>query len=321
MSLPQPKTPPQSSTSQPKRMSLTAVVKGKLEQPVRVLLYGVEGIGKSTFAAGAPAPIFLGPEDGTAQLDVTRFPAPESWVDVMEAVRVLTVEEHGYQTLVLDTLDWAEPLLWDFICKRDKHASIEDYGYGKGWNAAVDEWRVFVAALERLRKAKRMHLILLAHSWIKAFKDPESEGWDRHELKLNAKAGGLLKEWVDAVLFANYETVAHKDSKTKRVRGISTGARFIYTQHRAAYDAKNRYSLPDELPLNWDDFEAAVKTGQPADPALLTAEVERKAKVLGGKHEQHAKESLKSIKGDAARLAKLNDWLNFELTKREQTDA
>lgn len=304
--------------AKPSRMTLSSVVKGKQQQPLRVVLYGVEGIGKSTFGANAPAPIFLGSEDGTSQLDVTRFPQPETWQEVLDAIRVLEVDQHEYQTLVIDTLDWAEPLLWSHICKRDNQKTIEDYGYGKGYVAALDEWRVFLAALERVRRARSMHLVLVAHSWIKPFKNPEGEDFDRYEMKLHNKAAGLIKEWSDAVLFANFETMAHKDSKTKRVRGVSTGARLVYTERTAAYDAKNRYDLPSSMPLDWAEFFTSVQSHKPADPKALIEEIERKAKQLGGALETAVLTGITRAAGDASKLAQLNSYANAKLAEREQ---
>ncbi|MGH8523791.1 MAG: ATP-binding protein, partial [Gammaproteobacteria bacterium] len=233
-------------------------MKGKQAQPLRIVLHGTEGVGKTTFAASAPSPIFIGAEDGTSQLDVVRFQSPETWQEILDAVRELETAKHEYKTLVLDTVDWAEPMLWEHICKRDGFANVEAYGYGKGYQAALDEWRVFLGALERMRKARGMHIILVAHSWIKPFKNPEGEDFDRYELKLNPKASGKIKEWADAVLFANHETFATEDKKTKRIKGVSTGARLLYTQRTAAFDAKNRHSLPESLPLSWEEFEQAI---------------------------------------------------------------
>lgn len=321
MAIPQTQQKPQQAPAAPSRMTLRNLVVGRQTRPLRVLMMGVEGIGKSTFGADAPAPIFLGAEDGTAHLDVTRFPMPTTWAEVLDAVRTLTDEEHSFRTLVVDTLDWAEPLLWAHICKRDSQPNIEAYGYGKGYQAAIDEWRSFLAALERLRERRGLHVVLLAHSWIKSFKNPEGDDYDRWELKLHAKAGGLLKEWCDAVLFANYETFAEKDAKTKRVKGISTGARLIYTNRTAAYDAKNRFSLPESLPLNWEDFFAAVQAHQPADPAVLEKAIVEKAKKLGGDIEKFSAEWLAKHAGDAAELAKLNDRLNAKLAERQQEAA
>lgn len=306
-----------STPTPPPKMTLQSVIRGKLQQPTRSVLYGPEGVGKSTFGAGAPSPIFLGAEDGTGQLDVARFPQPDSFEDALEALRTLVRETHDFQTLVVDTVDWLEPLIWRHICARDKQANIEDYGYGKGYVVALDEWRRFLAGLEAVRRAKRMHLVLIAHAWIKPFKNPAGDDFDRYELKVHAKAGGLLKEWADSVLFANYETFAKKDEKTKRVKGISTGARLLYTQRTAAYDAKNRYSLPEELPLSWADYFAAVQAGQVAPPEQLRAEIQRKAAQLGGELQKSILETLAKAGDDAAQLALINDRVNARIHQAE----
>lgn len=256
---------------EPSRMTFGAVKRGVIhDNPKRVLLYGPEGIGKSTFAAGAPAAISICPEDGTAQLDIDRFPEPHSWDDVMEAVRACTHDDHDRRTLVIDTLDWIEPFVWRHICTRDGKASVEDYGYGKGYTAALDEWRRLLTALDGLRKRRSMSVILLAHAHVKAYKNPEGEDYDRFGLKLNEKAGGLFKEWADAVLFANYETfVKTKENKTKAFGG---GARIVHTERRAAWDAKNRYGLPETLPLSWVDFADACD-GERLRVAAVKAEI------------------------------------------------
>lgn len=298
----------------PNRMTLASVARGKIQAAPRVLCYGPEGIGKSTLGAGAPGAIFLGAEDGTGQLDVARFPRPENWDDILGAIAVLEREPHDYKTLVIDTLDWVEPIIWAHVCERDKEKTIESYGYGRGYQVAIDEWRKLLAALERLRSSRKMTVVLLAHSQIRTFKNPEGEDFDRYELKLHAKAGGLCKEWVDAVLFANFETFAQKNEKTKRVKGISTGARLLYTARSAAYDAKNRYSLPDAMPLSWDDFAAGVAAGQVATPEALRAEAERKIGELGeSPAAEKARGALERAGDDASKLAQLNNWLNTKI--------
>lgn len=298
----------------PSRVSLAKVVTGRLEQPIRVLLYSVEGCGKSTFASNAPSPVFVGAEDGTAHLDVHRLGPPDmTWQDIKDCVHVLRAEPHDYRSFVLDTADWAEPLLWRYICERDGVSSIEEYGFGKGYAAALDEWRVFLASLDVLRAQRKMHIVLLAHSWIRPFKNPEGEDFDRYELKLNQKASGLLKEWSDCVLFANYETHAVKDTKTKRVRGVDTGARMMYTQRRAAYDAKNRYDLPEAMPLSWPDFEAAVRAHRPADPAELKKAIAEKKVGLDAATLRTADDLIARAGDDAVKLSQLNDWINGKL--------
>lgn len=305
-----------STPTPPSRMTLANVKRGRVQASWRVLVYGVEGVGKTTLAAATPTPIFLGAEDGSGHLDVPRFPAPTSWADVKSAVEVLLVEKHDFRTLVLDTVDWAEPLLWDFICARDSKKSIEDYGYGKGYQAAIDEWRVFLTQLEKLRGVG-VNVMLLGHSQLKLFKNPEGDDFDRYELKLNAKAGGLIKEWCDAVLFANHETFAKRDEKTKRVKGISTGARWLYTTRTAAYDAKNRFGFPDMLPLSWPDVEAAM-AGPVADVGPLLEECRRKGAELGQLERIEA--AIGRAAGDTEKLAQLNTWLNAQLAlKAEQS--
>ena len=315
---PQPVSRPQPAQqpAAPPRMTLASIRRGRIDSPTRTLLYGVEGSGKSTFGASAPTPIFLGAEDGTGHLDLERFPQPQTWGHVREALRTLRAEEHGYQTLVVDTLDWAEPLLWRSICERDGKKDIEDYGYGKGYVAALDEWRVLINDLELLRAAKAMQIVLLAHSWIKPFKNPEGDDFDRYEMKINPKAAGLLKEWSDTVLFANYETFAHKDDKTKRVRGVSTGARMCYSTRSAAYDAKNRFNLPEQFPLDWQEYEAALRKDQIADPLVIAEECKRKAAELGEETEAKVTELLGQHLGDPAMLARINNKLNARLAER-----
>ena len=306
----------------PVRMTLAAVSRGLVPAPYRLLVHGTDGVGKSTFAANAPTPIFLGAEDGTGHLDVARFPAPERWQDVLDAVRTLTTESHDYKTLAIDSLDWVEPHIWQHVCDAAGVNSIEEVGggYGKGYTVALDLWRSFLASLERLQATKGMHVVLIAHSLIKLFKNPEGDDFERYVLKLNDKAAGLCREWAKGVYFANYETFAVKE-KSKRVKGVSTGARIMHTQRTAAFDAKDRYSLPEQLPLSWEDFEAAARAASPANPKALAAEIERKAKLLGGEIEAFAMDAVTKYAGDAASLAKLNDRLNAKLGEKAEQEA
>lgn len=312
-----PKIAPKPAPAQrPSRMRLDMITKGKLRKPISVVCYGPEGVGKSSFAAGAPRPIFVGAEDGTAQLDVVRFPSPAEWNDVLDVPRVLMNEPHEYQTLVIDTLDWVEPLIWAHICQEFGQPNIEAFGFGKGYQVALDEWRKLLSSLEQLMRAKSMNVVLLAHSWIKPFKNPQGEDFDRYELKFHAKAAGLVKEWSEAVLFANWETFAKEDKRTKRVKGVSSGARVIYTERTAAYDAKNRYSLPEELPLSWSDFESAVAAGAVAPVADLKAEIARKAALLGGELETLIGETVAKAGDNAESLAKINNKVNVKLAEK-----
>jgi hypothetical protein len=303
------------------RMTLDAITTGrKLNQPERIVLYGLDGVGKSTFGAHAPKPIFLGAEDGTGYLDVARFPLAESWEDVVDAIRTLADNETPYKTLVVDTVDWVEPLIWRHICIREKATSIEEVGggYGRGHEAARELWRIFLSGLEKLQRVRSMGVILLAHCQQKTFKNPEGPDFDRYSLKLNDKAAALLREWSDHVLFATFETLTTEQKK--RVRGVSTGARLMHTVRTAAFDAKHRGEMPDVLPFSWDEFEAAVKAQKSADPVALVAEIERKAKELGGKLEEETLKAIGRAAGDASKLSQLNIWLNGKLAEKAEKE-
>lgn len=256
------------------KMSLANVSRGILSEPLYAILYGVEGVGKSTFAAGAPAPIFLSTEGGTGHLDVARFPEVTTFAEAMDALRTLANEPHEYRTLVVDTIDHLEPLVHAHVLLGTKWKSLAEYGggYGKGNEAALDVWRLFLKAVSDLRRARKMHVVFLGHSTIRTFKNPMGGDFDRYVAKMNEKAAGLVKESVGYVLFARYESFAKTDDD-KRTRGFSDGTRILHTQWSASFDAKNRGDLPAELPLSWADFEAATLAGAPKAEAKLRAEI------------------------------------------------
>lgn len=317
---PAPTPPPKSG-----RMTLANVVRGKIARPVRVLIYGVEGVGKSSFAACAPNPIFLGAEDGTSELDVARFPQPASWMEALEAIDELTHGEHDYQTLAIDTVDWLEPLCWAHVCanKRDKkgkrHEQIEDFGYGVGYSMSLEYWRVLLTALERLSTRRGMHMVLIAHSWIKGFKNPTGDDYDRYEMKTHAKAGGLLREWCDAQLFATHETFTHESDG--RAKGISSGARVIHTERDAAWDAKNRYDLPVKLPLDWEAFMDAVAAHRPDDPRRLLKQVDAMlAEVDNEALTTRVRTAVAAANGDASELARIANKLAARISSTPTDD-
>jgi len=286
-------------------MSLNNITRGKQERPLRVILYGVEGVGKSTFASQAPNPIFLCAEDGTSHLDVARFPSPQTWTEVLEAIRVLTHEEHTFKTLVIDTLDWLEPLCWQHVCHIHGKKSIEDFSYGKGFVIAVEQWRQLLGRLELLVRNRHMNVIMLAHGAVRRVDDPQAGQFDRYRLKLHEKSADVLREWVDAVLFARHEVKTIE--RNGRVRGMSSGVRLLHTTWTAAYDAKNRFDLPETLPLAWDEFEAAVRAHTPADVDKMKAELQELIPKLRDGADR-AEKALRDWAGDnPARLAQLLD--------------
>ena len=224
----------------------------------RLMVYGVEGIGKSTFASGAPDPIFILTEDGLGSLQVNHFPLATSSNDVMEAIGTLYNDPHDFKTVVIDSLDWLEAII-----NREIEAKYDakELAYGKASIIAAEKWREILEGLDALRNDLKMSVILLAHTMIKRFDSPEVEPYDRYQPKLQERSNAVVREWADAVLFANYRTIVKKDdvgfNKTI-VRGISNGERLLFTNERPAYMAKNRYSLPDSIPFSWDDFVASI---------------------------------------------------------------
>jgi hypothetical protein len=255
----------------PKRLALPLVTRGRVWNPLRVVIHGPDKIGKTSWAVGAAPPhydrgsddaIVLPTESGAEYIDVARFPLAEKFEDVTDALEELTREAHPYKKLVIDSLDWLEGLARDLVCRRHGKRNIEDFGFGKGQALVFDEMRALIFRLERLRREKQMHIIGTAHTVIRNFKNPEGENFDRYELKLqatnNANIAGLWKEWPEFVLFTNYEILTDKDKKD-RVRGVTSDARYLYTQRTAAFDAGSRLAIPAQLPLDWGAFARAVK--------------------------------------------------------------
>lgn len=309
------------------RMSLSKVVSGRIVKPMRLLVYGLEGVGKSTFAACAPNPIFLGAEDGTSELDVKRFPQPDSVADIAEAIAELTTAEHDYKTLVIDTLDWAEPLVWRQVCiacakpGRPPLRSIEEMGYGKGYVEAGGFWRQMIAGLERLREARKMDVILLAHSWIKSFKNPGGEDFDRFEMRLHKSAAATWREWCDAVMFADHDITTYEDDR-KRVKGIGSGARVLRTQHNAAWDAKNRYDLPPTLALDWEVFAEAAAAHRPDDPERIGRQIEQLLEQVADQTKlvERVRNSIAAASGDAGELARILNKLAAKIATTPTDD-
>lgn len=247
-------------------MSKLNILSGRIARPQKAVLFGPEGIGKSTLAAQFPAPVFLDTEGGTHHLDVARLPAPKTWADVVAGIAALATEAHDFKTLVIDTADWLEKLLVDHVCKAANKASIEDFGYGKGYVVLAEEFTKFLASLDPLLR-RGMHVLLLAHTRIVKFEQPDAAGaYDRYELKLSKQVGPLVKEWCDVLLFANYFTkVAENDSGRKR--GVGGRERKLYTTHTAAWDAKNRHGFDEMLNFEFASIASAFGGSASAQPA------------------------------------------------------
>ena len=303
---------------QPSRMTLGAITRGRVQAPLRVLCYGVEGVGKSTLGADSPTPVFLGAEDGTAHLDVSRLPQPETWRDVLDAVALLTRETHDFKTLVIDSLDWVEPLIHRFVCDEAKVKSMEDVSYGKLYVAALEQWRLLINALDRLRTAKRMHVVMVAHALVKGFKNPEGPDYERYQLKIHDKAAALLREWVDELLFARFEIFSLKGKGEMRAKGVSTGARVVQTIRAAAYDAKTRHGLRDGMPLSWAEIERGCVDGDLEALDAARADALAAAQLPPAEAREKADAWMREVWGDRARLAQRTNLLRAKYPPAEE---
>lgn len=229
--------------------SIMQIIKGKIKKALRVVAYGSEGIGKSTFGSKFPNPVFIDTEGGSDHLDVHRTPKPLSWTALLDQVRELMHSD--YRTIVIDTADWAEKLCVTHVCGEANKTSIEGFGFGKGYTILEEEFGKLLNLLNEV-KEKGIHVVLLAHSLIRKFELPEEEGaFDRWEMKMSKKVSPLVKEWADMLLFANYETYVIEDEKTKSKKAKG-GHRVMYTSHKSTHDAKNRQDLPEKLEFSFD---------------------------------------------------------------------
>ncbi len=223
------------------------ITKGIIPSAQKVLIYGPEGIGKSTLAAEFPNPLFIDTEGSTKHMDVARLDAPMNWTMLLEEVRYVYLNPTTCGTLVIDTADWAEALCISHVCAKAQKDGIEDFGYGKGYTYLAEEFGNLLNLLSEVID-KGVHVVMTAHSTIRKFEQPdEATAYDRWELKLQKKTAPLVKEWADMVLFANYKTFAVK-SETKAAKAQG-GKRTLFTVHRPAWDAKNRCDLPEELAI------------------------------------------------------------------------
>lgn len=293
-----------------RQFSLADISRGKVRSPRRVIVHGGGGVGKTTLVAGLADPLILDLERGSYEIDCTRVDSLNTFDDVMAYLDLLEREDHGFRTLGIDALDRLEAWIFADLCKKAGWDNIETPGYGKGYIAALDSWRQFVAKLESLQRAKGMDVYLIAHSQVKVFKDPSAvEDYERYLLKLDAKAAGFLKEWCYGLYYAAHERAVRQDSR-KKSRGVFTGARYLYTKENAAYDAKDRYGLPEVLVLDAQEFEAALASGGAALIAGLLADIEAKLELVDSVTREKARRALDERRDDPQKLARLNEYLN-----------
>ncbi len=227
----------------------------------KIVLYGPEGIGKSTFASRFPEPLFIDTEGSTKSMDVRRFDAPKSWEDVFEAVKYVKEHKDVCKTLVLDTADWAEMLCVKYTCQKGGVNGIEDFGYGKGYTYLQENFKKLLDRLEDLIE-EGINIVVLAHAKMRKFEQPDEMGaYDRWEMKLSKQVAPMLKEWGDMVLFANYKTVVIQDDKTKSKKAQG-GKRVMYTTHNPCWDAKNRYGLAECVAFDYSEIAKIIEEKQ-----------------------------------------------------------
>ena len=234
------------------------IIKGKQPGAQKVILYGPEGIGKSTFASKFPDPLYIDTEGSTRHMDISRLPRPTSWTMLLEEVKQVRDCPDICGTLVLDTLDWAEQLCAEYVCGRASKASIEDFGYGKGYTYLSEEFGKLLNLLDEVVE-RGVHVLGVAHAIMRKFEQPDEMGaYDRWEMKLSKKVSPLAKEWADAVLFANYKTNTVRTAENKiKAQG---GKRVMHTAHHPCWDAKNRWGLPEETEFAFDVVAAHLET-------------------------------------------------------------
>lgn len=253
------------------------ITKGKVKTPIRLVAYGAEGIGKSTFASQFPDPLFIDVEGGTKQLDVARFPEPDSWAMLLEEIDAVIEDPSVCRTLVIDTIDRAETLLTAHLLDVGKVDSIEKYGggYGKGYTALQEMFQKdFLNRLDKVI-AKGVNVTLLAHAMMRKLETPDSQPYDRWELKVSKKVAPVVKEWADILLFMNYDVMVVEENGRNKARGAAR--RVMHANHRPIYDAKNRYGLEDNLELSFKPLKAIYEGTVPARKDLTTLQIDAPA--------------------------------------------
>ena len=239
------------------------ITKGKRARAQKVVIYGTEGIGKSSLASQFAEPLFIDTEGSTDNMDVARLDKPTSWIMLNNQIAFIKANPTVCKTLVIDTIDWAESLCVDNLCAMHGKKGIEDFGYGNGYVYAKEEMGRFLNKLQDLIELG-INVVLTAHAQIRKFELPDEMGsYDKYELKLGKKTSSqtapLVKEWADLLLFCNYKTylISQEKSTKKKAQG---NQRVMYTEHNPAWDAKNRHGLPSELPLDYASIAHIFKT-------------------------------------------------------------
>lgn len=253
-------------------ISLASISRTSANRPPIVLIHGGPGIGKTTFAANAPNPIFIRTEDGLGNLSVDAFPVATSFSDVMAAVGAVYSAEAGrFNWIVVDSMSALEPLIWDHVAKTEGKPNVEALGFGKGYVLALSYWQQLLSGLSALATDKGVGSLLIAHTDIVRYESPEVDSYDRAAIKLHKRAFQLMYERCDIIGYASQRVSIRKDGDgfKERKMGVGDGARFLHLVEKPAFVAKNRYSLPESIPFQWDAFnDALMASVAPAAAAM-----------------------------------------------------
>lgn len=254
-------------------INLASIKRVSADRPPMILIHGGPGIGKTTFAAAAPDAVFLRTEDGLGNLEASAFPLAKSFQDIMEALSSLYTEEHNFRWVVIDSLSALEPLIWQAVARAEGKNSVEDLSFGKGYVIALDYWRQLLDGLSALATEKKIGVILIAHSDVVRYDSPEMEAYDRLQIKLHKRAFQLMYERCDVIGYAAPRVFLRKDGEGKSARnlGVGSGERLLHLVEKPAFVAKNRYRLPESLPLDWEVFHGALMAAVAPKPAAVPA--------------------------------------------------
>lgn len=238
------------------------ITSGVIQSAKKVLIYGPEGIGKTTIASKFPGVVFLDTEGGSKAMNVSRFDAPKNWNDIIDTVEYVIKNPECCKTLAIDTADWAEMFCIKYTCEKANMKGIEDFGYGKGYVYVMENFKQLLDQLDRVIEAG-INVVFTAHAKMRKFEQPDEMGaYDRWETKLSKQVAPMIKEWADMVLFANYKTYVVEDDKTKSKKAQG-GKRVMYTTHNPCWDAKNRYGLDDCIQFEYEQIKHIIERKEP----------------------------------------------------------
>jgi hypothetical protein len=302
--------PAPAQTNLPKVSRLASARRGPVHRPPRICIYGAKKIGKTTLACAAPNPLLIDANRGSEYLNVTRFPfypgeanetSPRTFSDLMDGLREIRDTPSEYRTLILDVMNDIETLIWQHILKEDsgqetpnnpkakKLTSIEDYGYFKGYQIAVDRgWIPLLALLDEIRDQRNMTIVLVEHAAVKNYKNPTGDDYDRHVMKIQEKAAAQVAGWVDVLAFYSFDDLAAKRLGAKRAQGVSSGRRVLHVEHDAVWEGGSRIPLPGLVEIAADDpwrpFAEAIAEGQAMPPEHLLADIETELARIADEH-------------------------------------